>query len=235
MGSFLFPESGGNFHFLFSANLDTITGSFQNLPSGDNSGVPILVDAGPGEDGRSQAYRDDLPGLRHDREPRQRHLRALQGWGRSCRGALRPPGLLHRGGHPPVAVSQVPGDGDTQTGRGHRSLLPFRTPPLDRQLRPPLRLHLRLPHLVRNLAFRHLRSLREAKKAGLVVDLSPLLHFHLCRTHPTLLRHTNPRLWDLQILQLYSHHKRFLFWTKHWPERDGLTTLIPSHLPLSIV
>lgn len=91
-----------------------------------------------------------------------------------------------------MAVSQVSGDGDIKTCRSDRGLLPVRPLALDRQLRPSLRLHIRLPNLVRNHAFRHIWNLRKKKKVDIVVDLSSILHFHFCWSNSTLLRHTNP-------------------------------------------
>ena len=93
-----------------------------------------------------------------------------------------------------MAVSQVSGDGDTQTCGRHCRILPFWPSTMDRQLRAPLRLHFRLPHLVRNHAIRDFWNLRKKKKIDIVVDLSSILHFYFCRTHSSFLRDTNPRL-----------------------------------------
>ena len=99
---------------------------FQDCSPRDHGGLPVLADAGPGEDGGRSAHRHHLPGLRHGRQPRQRHLCSKPGGGGAGGLTLRAAGLLHRGGDPPVAQPQVPGDGHPQAGRGHRCLLSVR-------------------------------------------------------------------------------------------------------------
>ena len=104
----------------------------QDLPPGDHGGVPVLVDAGPREDGGRQADWPDLSRLRDGRKPRLCHLRPLPCGGRPSRGPLRPVSLLHRRGDSPVAQPQVPRDGHPQTGGRHRRVLPVRPLALDR-------------------------------------------------------------------------------------------------------
>ena len=99
---------------------------FQDRSPSDHGGLPVLVDARPGEDGGRLEDRHHLPGLRDGRQPGQRHLRAQQGRGRARRLPLWAAGLLHSGGDPPVAQPQVPGDGHPQAGRGHCCLLSVR-------------------------------------------------------------------------------------------------------------
>ena len=133
------------------------------------------------------------------------------------------------------ALLQVSGDGDPEAGRGHGSLLPLGPAAVDRQLRSPLRLHLRLPRLLRHHALRHLRRVRAEAEAGPAVDLSTLLCLHLRGTHPAVLCDADTRLWDLQILQLYSHHQGLLLRTEHWSQRDSLTLDITIFLETALV
>ncbi len=65
-------------------------------------------------------------------------------------------------GDPPVAMSQVPRDGHPQAGGRDGRPVPGRPPALDRQLRPPLRLHLRLPSRLRHAALCDVRRVRAA-------------------------------------------------------------------------
>lgn len=89
---------------------------------------------------------------------------------------------------------QVSRDGDTEAGRGHGSLLPLGAAAVDRQLRSPLRLHLRVPRLLRHHALRHLRGVRAEAEAGPAVDLPAVLCLHLRGTHPAVLCDADTRL-----------------------------------------
>lgn len=112
--------------------------------------------------------------------------------------------------------AQVPRDGHPQAGRRHGRPLPPRPPALDRQLRPPLRLHLRLPPQLRPPPIRHLRrQLRPAEEDHPGLDLPGLRHLPLRRAPPPLLRHAHPRLRDLQVLQLHPHHQGLLRGPEH--------------------
>ena len=84
------------------------------------------------------------------------------GWPR--RRPLRAAGVQHGGGDPPVAPPEVPRDGAAEDGGRDGRALPGRPAALGRQLRAPLRLHLRLPPLLRTLAVRHARGRRRRER-----------------------------------------------------------------------
>ena len=93
-----------------------------------------------------------------------------------------------------MAQPQVPGDGHPQARRCHRRLLPSRPAALDRQLRPPVRLHLRVPHQLRHSALCHVRAVRAAAEDCAALGLRHLCPIRLHRAHPALLHEPYPRL-----------------------------------------
>ena len=69
-------------------------------------------------------------------------------------------------------VGLVPRDGSAEAGGGDGCVLPVGAAALDRQLRPPLRVHLRVPGVLRHPPVRHLRRVRPAAEGGLSIYIS---------------------------------------------------------------
>ena len=109
-----------------------------------------------------------------------------------------------------MARPQVPGNGDTEAGGRDGGVPAGRPPALDRQLRPPLRVHLRLPRLLRHPALRHLRRVRPPAEDRAAVAVRRVRCADLHRPHPPLLHQPHLRLRALQVLQLYSNHQGLL-------------------------
>ena len=135
-----------------------------------------------------------------------------------------------------MAHSAIPRNGHPQVGRHDGDALLMRTLALGRQLRPSLRIHIRIRALLRALAIRHLRLIQRRSRSGRIhggqqqqqqqrefrgglrteaesdfdLDLSAVVALRLRGFARLVLRDADSRLRNLQVLQLHPHHKGFL-------------------------
>lgn len=86
---------------------------------------------------------------------------------------------------------------------------------LDRQLRSPVRIHIRFLPIVRPVAFRLFRPVRPSEKdnpaVGLPFECFAPVHY----ARGAVLRHTRVRLRNLLVLHLHPLHERLLRFAEH--------------------